>query len=404
MRRKVFMKNINNLKVTDDIVRESEKWNEGDIVEINLSRVKKAFPNHSVLFSAILEYYSRAKKIKFIFSGRNGYALNSRAGSYYTVNEIRKATKFSDKVVKFNSPEEALEITNHFIDELIGSIKCKEGVIDTLQWCIYEVLDNVFEHSQAPCGFVMMQIQSEKKQCVIAIADSGRGIHKAMYDASEGSSVDKSKIKTASDAIAHAMEKGVTSKGKQNQGNGLHGLKSSVEINGGALMIQSGRGNWSYREGTVEKKNLPKRPMLNIENAHTTLVDWRLNCETPVDISQAIASKFTTRNILEKYEGDEDYIEIGFEEIMRASGSRRLSRELRIKIENLIQTGATYIVFNMRNINVISSSFADELFGKLALNLGIESYKKKIFLNNGNRQVKMLIEVATEKRLSDLIH
>ena len=401
MKHKIFMKNLNTLKAIDSIVRESDKWSSGDTVELNLSSTKKAFPNHSVLLSATVEYYSRVKNIKFTFSGRKGYLDAGRLGSFYKLNEIKNYIKFSNRIVKFDSPDEALDITNHFIDELMVSIKCTEGVIDTLQWCIFEVLDNVFEHSQAPCGFVMMQIHPKEKQCVIAVADSGRGIHKAMYLASEGSSVDINKIRTAESAISHALEQGVTSKGNQNQGNGLHGLRSSVEMNGGALLIQSGRGNWSYRNGAVVAKNLPNRPMLNVDNAHTTLIDWRLNCENPVDISKAISSQFTSRNILDQYEGDEDYIEIKYDEIMRSSGSRQLSRELRTKVENLIEAGADYVVFNMKNINMISSSFADELFGKLALAMGIDKYRQKIFLNNSNRQVKMLIELATEKRLGN---
>lgn len=400
MRHVVYMKNVNSLKVVDDIVEKSREWGYGDSVELNLSKTRKYFPNHSTLLSAVLDYYRCSKDIDFSFSGQKGYGESARVGSYYNLNEIEKFNKFSDRVIKFENPTDALQITNLFIDEIIERVVCQEGVIDTFQWCIYEILDNVFEHSKSDSGFVMMQIHPRKKQCVIAVADTGRGIHRAMVDAEDGSSVDVEKIYRADVAIAHALEQGVTSKGKHNQGNGLHGLRASVEKNGGALMIQSGRGNWSYRNGKTEINFMKNRKIIDPENSHTTLVDWRLNCHNPVNISEVISSKFTSRNILEKYEGDQDYVEFDIKELEPASGSRQLSRSLRIKVENLINSGAEHIVFNFKGVGVFSSSFADELFGKLAVKLGVKRYKKTIFHQNATRTQEMLIEVATERRLS----
>lgn len=395
----VFMDNLSSLRGIDGLVRASRNWENEDFVEINFSRTRKYFPNYSTLLAALLEYYKDKKNIKFKISNIRGYGNRIRLVNPYKIDYINENQSIMDKVIKFTTPDEAFEITNRYIETLIDSLPCEEGVIDTLQWCIFEILDNVFEHSEASSGFVMMQLHPKTHRCVISVADAGRGIHKAMYAGRFSNAINLEKIRTADVAIAHALERGVTSKGKNNQGNGLHGLKASVEMNGGSLTIHSGRGVWAFRNGNESIHLLEQRALPNVENSHTTVVDWRLNCDRPVDISKAISSKYENRNILEKYEGDENYILIESKILERASGTRQQSEKLRIRIENYLNAGAQYIVIDMKGISIISSSFADELFGKLAVKMGLKEYKSKIFLNNANRTIKMLIELSTERRI-----
>ncbi len=148
----------------------------------------------------------------------------------------------------------------------------------------------------------------------------------------------------------------------------------------------------------TRKNYMENRKIIN-DNAHTTLIDWRLDCRNPVDISQALSSKFSNHNLIEKYEGEEEYIEIVASEIEKASGARQSSAKLRIKIENLINAGAEVIIFNMKGISLVSSSFCDELFGKLYVKLGKNNYKKKIFIHNANPTVGKLINIAIETRI-----
>ena len=109
-----------------------------------------------------------------------------------------------------------------------------------------------------------------------------------MVDAAAGSSVDRARVAHADTAIQHALEQGVTSKGKLNQGKGLHGLRRAVAINGGQLTVRSGRGGWDYRDGAESTELDLSRPLLDPATSHSTTVDWRLNCANPVSINEAL--------------------------------------------------------------------------------------------------------------------
>ncbi|GAA1756494.1 hypothetical protein GCM10009794_21030 [Rothia terrae] len=392
------MKNISSLRVVDKLVSQSREWRCGDTVQIVLSQTQRYYPNYTTLFVCVLDYLKKIKKVQIVLAGVNSYGRRIGINEPFNVNNLQQHMKVTDRVIEFHDQDEAYKITQKYIDVLLESVVCKEGVIDTFEWCIYEILDNVFEHSRAEKGFVMMQLLPQQHRCLIAVADAGRGIHKAMYEGSKESQLDAERIWRADHAIEYSLERGVTSKGKNNQGNGLFGLRSAVEINGGSLLIHSGRGNWSLMNNETRKNYMENRKIIN-DNAHTTLIDWRLDCRNPVDISQALSSKFSNHNLIEKYEGEEEYIEIVASEIEKASGARQSSAKLRIKIENLINAGAEVIIFNMKGISLVSSSFCDELFGKLYVKLGKNNYKKKIFIHNANPTVGKLINIAIETRI-----
>lgn len=384
--------------VIDDLVSESRKWRPGDTVEIILSRTQKYYPNYTTLFVCVLDYLKKLSEVNISLTGVNSYGRRIGLNAPFNVNNLQQDMKVTDRVIEFYNPDEAYKITQKYIDVLVESVVCKEGVIDTFEWCIYEILDNVFEHSRAEKGFVMMQLLPHQHRCLIAVADAGRGIHKAMYEGIKDSQLDTERIWRADHAIEYSLERGVTSKGKNNQGNGLFGLRSSVEINGGSLLIHSGRGNWSLMNNKTKKNYMENRKIIN-DSAHTTLIDWRLDCRNPVDISKALSSKFSNNNLIEKYEGGDDYIEIASSEIEKASGARQSSARLRIKIENLINAGAEVIIFNMKGVSLVSSSFCDELFGKLYVRLGKDDYRKKIFIHDANSTVGRLINIAIETRV-----
>lgn len=282
---------------------------------------------------------------------------------------------------------------------LTDLVACEAGVIDTLNWCVYEVLDNVFQHSQAESGYVMLQVHQSSRRCVIAVADAGRGIHRAMSEAPDGSSVDRRKIRTAEEAISHALEQGITSKGKLNQGNGLHGLRSAVAINGGALTVRSGRGSWAYEDQETSKDLDPNRPLLDTNSAHGTLIDWRLECASPVNIFDALGSAVKSSPLVESILTDDEYCRIDASELEEMVGSRTQGTEVRTRITNFLRAGAEQIVLDLNGIPLVSSSFADEVLGKLALEMGELNFRRKIFLEGVSPTNRALIERSISMRL-----
>ncbi|MFA6170048.1 MAG: STAS-like domain-containing protein [Candidatus Margulisiibacteriota bacterium] len=83
--------------------------------------------------------------------------------------------------------------------------------------------------------------------------------------------------------------------------------------------------------------------------------------------------------------------EIKLNSIGLSLGTREIGGELREKALIEIKNGSK-IHFNFNGITMISSAFADELFGKLFEALGEDSFKAKIRINNfDNEEIKNLV-------------
>ncbi len=265
---KIHMKNISSLRVVDKLVSQSREWRCGDTVQIVLSQTQRYYPNYTTLFVCVLDYLKKIKKVQIVLAGVNSYGRRIGINEPFNVNNLQQHMKVTDRVIEFHDQDEAYKITQKYIDVLLESVVCKEGVIDTFEWCIYEILDNVFEHSRAEKGFVMMQLLPQQHRCLIAVADAGRGIHKAMYEGSKESQLDAERIWRADHAIEYSLERGVTSKGKNNQGNGLFGLRSAVEINGGLFKSRNTPTPHQLDNGPTSGKN-KRIKSLQITSSHT---------------------------------------------------------------------------------------------------------------------------------------
>ena len=101
-----------------------------------------------------------------------------------------------------------------------------------------------------------------------------------------------------------------------------------------------------------------------------------------------------------RYEQDDDTLKISIRDEAELCGSRRSGYEVRTKIKNLLKFGPqTTIMCDMDGVGIMSSSFADELFGKLADEIGWEAYKQRIGVINATRINAMLIGRAIDQRL-----
>ncbi|MFT0138603.1 STAS-like domain-containing protein [Alcanivoracaceae bacterium MT1] len=387
------------MSAVDDLVRASRSWDDGDIVSLDINSLGPAWPNITTTLAATLEYLRTARNIKFRVDGYSRQHKDTLTFSPGSIRSLSRDKYPTSRVWKYTNEDEAQIIADRFMGALTELVLCEAGVIDTLNWCVYEVLDNVFQHSLASEGYVMMQVHVRKQRCVIAVADTGRGIHRAMADAAQGSSVDRNRIRTAEDAIEHALEQGVTSKGSLNQGNGLHGLRRAVEINGGQLSVRSGRGNWQYAEEQITCTGDRTRPLLDSEAHHSTTVDWRLECATPVSITEALGSNYDASSLLESTDFEDGYVRIEASEIEQLVGSRLHGNSVRTRILNYLSAGANQVVIDLGGIPLVSSSFADEVLGKLALEMGELEFRRRVFLDGASPTNLSLVERAIQLRL-----
>lgn len=367
---------------------------------LDLEHTGKVYPNGAVPFACALDFLKERGHNFHIGKAGHERSLAHVLDPMEVTDDPDHSAQLTDVVWKYRNEKEAGEITRRFMGALLDRMPCEEGVYDTLNWCIYEVLDNVFQHSQASSGFVMMQLHRLTRQCVISVSDSGIGIHRAMGMGAAAGRFTYSSIKTADQAIALAVQQGITSKGRLNQGNGLFGLSRSVDLNGGSLSIHSGKGTWTFVEGNVASSEADaQRPLMDLEFHHGTTVDWQLNCKTKVSIGEVLGSRFSSSELLESIETIDGYYELDAAELESSIGSRKEGSEIRTRILNYLSAGVPQIVLNMTHLETISSSFADEVLGMLAVQLGETEYASRIAILGASTTNRQIISRAVELRI-----
>lgn len=382
---------------TLELIRTVRDVNPGDSLEIDMSRIHSVYPNGAVPLAAAIDYY-RDRGVQISAGPSTSNVEQTHIFDPMTIDRfVRYETPLTHNVWRYRNEEEAQKLADRFVEMLVDQVRCENGVVDTFNWCLYEVMDNVFQHSGASNGFVMMQLHKSRRRCVISIGDAGGGIQRSLALAND-SSIDKSRIRDARQAIDYAVQQGVTSKGKINQGNGLYGLARASEINGGRLQIVSGRGIWSNdpsQPGQTDRA----RPVLDSSEHHATLVDWQLECGSPVRIDDALGRASSAESFLERIEAPDGYYRVGVLEIEEALGSRAKGAEVRTRLQNYLAGGAEMIVLDFTGVGVISSSFADEVLGKLAVELGELEFRRRVFVDSASITNRSLIERAINMRI-----
>jgi hypothetical protein len=82
-------------------------------------------------------------------------------------------------------------------------------------------------------------------------------------------------------------------------------------------------------------------------------------------------------------------------------GSRVAGEPVRTKLENLIRmNGARRVLVDMSDIPLISSSFADEVFGKLFVLLGPLLFAQALEFRQISQTVRSLIDKAIMQRMA----
>ena len=363
-------------------------------IRLEMGNTQGVFPNGAVPFAAAFQYFRRT-----------GYKLSVGAVSTdvinaHLLNPLPAATfpetvgRVTNTVWEYTSVQEANLLTNGFTRAIEENVRCETGVIDSLTWCIYEVLDNVFQHSKASSGYVMMQIHTKNRMCAIAVSDTGIGIHKSFIDAGVY------RTNNAYDALKLAVQERVTSKPK-NMGNGLYGLIRVVGLNGGRLAIRSGRGALEFRENRLTGEARLSRPVMEPNLHQGTTVDWQLNMAHAVSISAALDTPYPGESHTEAIEDDEGEHRLYVREFEESLGARTSAENIRLRLENYLADGVPKIVLDFRGITIVSSSFADEVLGKLALEQGEDVFRRRLRLDNASHEIRGIIERAVVQRLEE---
>ncbi|MBY9073966.1 STAS-like domain-containing protein [Nocardioides sp. WL0053] len=134
-------------------------------------------------------------------------------------------------------------------------------------------------------------------------------------------------------------------------------------------------------------------------NHQGTTVDFQLKVDKPVSRGNALNYPHTSL-FLESLESDEGEHIIRIREQAGGAGSRTAARELRTLIINVLNDGAPHVALDFEGQAVVSSSFADEVIGKLFADMGFNAFTHRVKLRHMNPTVSTLVDRAIARRLA----
>lgn len=364
---------------------------------IDLENIKRAYPNGIVPVICEIDAYRRGgvkfslkepldRDVKSLFE-RNKWLHYIDPGYHKTPSNLPLNNL---PLQFFGSDKELNDIVDQLIEVCLQSLVFSEGVPQAFEWAINEISGNVLVHSQVDHGWLQVITYPDNHKLALIVCDSGIGVPKVMRSAF-------SQVKTDQEALELAIRKGVTSNPQYGQGNGLAGSLAIAQGSKGVFAITSGRGRIKFFDGQI-------RPNIHFPPFNGTCVEMQFSTEQPIDLPKALWGYEPANYIETRFEDEQGDLTFRLREYASSFGNRITGEKIRRLILNLIKQNPGHsIVIDMSDVVVISSSFADELFGKLASDLGVIDFGKVIKLDGINPTCKGLIDVAIAQRLAQTI-
>ena len=114
-----------------------------------------------------------------------------------------------------------------------------------------------------------------------------------------------------------------------------------------------------------------------------------------------MATKYCRVNLrMEAMENDRGEHEIIVQNVAHGTGTRRSAIAVKTLVLNTFEEGASRIILDFSGVGMISSSFADELVGKLVIHFGFAGFCQKVLLRQMNPTIQALIDHSVMQRLS----
>ncbi|WP_170946111.1 STAS-like domain-containing protein [Rhodococcus sp. 14-2483-1-2] len=121
-------------------------------------------------------------------------------------------------------------------------------------------------------------------------------------------------------------------------------------------------------------------------------------------IDEALGSAYPINDLLETIQDESSVYRVSVSEIEESLGSRKRGAEIRTRLENYLKAaaGQQFVVLDFKGVGVVSSSFADEVLGKLAAGIGELQFRRTVFIDNASVTNRSLIERAIALRISEM--
>jgi hypothetical protein len=294
-------------------------------------------------------------------------------------------------VVSFRTGSEQFDAANRMIDAVLASLPgLTRHDLGALEWAINEVSDNVLAHAESPVGgLVQLSAFAEQRRVELTVADAGIGIPETLRQAWP-------ELFPDSRALEKAVQEGVTRSKAIGRGNGLFGTLEIARVSKGYIHIHSGYGRLHCEDDRLALDD-DKIPF------HGTLVVVSLDCADPGALGRALRFDGEQHEPLDlvdmRFATDEGDIQFVISRDSPSIGSREAGEAFRTKIENLLEMRPdARLVLDFTGTAIVSSSFADEVVGKLFAKLGPLGFMSRVVLKGVSPTVRGLLDRALMQR------
>lgn len=398
----IYIRQLNHSMVVSEFIR---AINDGrkrgyDDFQINFSEVDAAFPNAVTPIAGILEYL-KGNGVSFDFEGTPQILIQNKMlqPAFYIKASQGGTDRILNKVWKFSTSDDIAKLVDTYLGELQKCDRFHKGMLDSIEWALNEVMDNVIQHSNSSHGYVMGQLHTNRKYIAFTVFDTGQGIYNSLRQSEHAP-------RNSIDAITLAIKEEVTRDKKIGQGNGLYGLYSIIKQGKGRLVITSGTGSYMYNNANI--KTFDRIPQLS-KVSPCTIVDFQLDYSVDLSLDKALVFRGKQYNIvnlrIENLEDEKGDIVYKVKEHAEGTGTRESAIRVKNEIFNILQTKPQIIILDFEGVAVVSSSFADELIAKLLLELGLFQFNNIIRLKGlDNSQQNILQRSVIQRLLEEFNH
>ncbi len=295
----------------------------------------------------------------------------------------------------YRTHEEQNQVLNRIM-ELILSVtpNLDRRAFAAVEWALNEITDNVLNHSESTVGGLLQLsvFHATTRRVEFTVADAGRSIPVTL-----GSTL--SNVGSQRDVLLASVREGVTRNSIDFQGNGLFGAlqisrasRGIFAINSGGAYLTAVRGAEPFAANTGVRFGI-------------TSIDATIDFSNPDLLENALVfrgRKHKPVDYLElTYEShDSSDLVVPIQEHGISIRSRQAGLLFRIKLQNLLnQYPESAVVLDLSGTPVISSSFADEVLGKLFEAMGPLSFSRRIVVRGANQTVQAIIDRSILQRM-----
>ena len=298
--------------------------------------------------------------------------------------------------IKFTNGEQQFQATSDIMETILSALtEFDRSHLTAIEWSVNEITDNVLNHAESAVGGLVQVINHRQRQQIeFSVCDAGLGIPatlRSRYD----------DLATEQEVVDLAIREGVTRDKSIGQGNGLYGTWRISQLSGGRFELYTGYVSLisSPQDGLrIRRENIP---------FSGTLVTARIGYGKPLDLRDALTfvdkASYPIDIVDLDYNEDTDgNVTLVLNQEPGGFGSRAAGEPVRRKINNLARiSNAQHVVIDCAEIPLMSSSYADEVFGKLFAEHGPIGFSRLFEVRNLDRLVRDLIDKAIIQRSRD---